>query len=347
MTNKDEQVSLKDIIIKSREWIRYLLSKWILIGAIGLTGGIIGFLYGYFAKPTYTASLSFVLQSNNNTGYLTGLASQFGIDLGVSTNDVFSGENIITLMNSQSIIKRILFREVPDSKDVLANMIARDLEMDKGWASNERTKNAFPFPTDANKLTPIQDSLVREMYKTVTEGFIHVSRPDKNASFYVVDATSKKELIAFYLAKYVVDETTKFYIETKTSVSKKNLGMLQKEADSLRILLSGAISSTASSYDKTYNLNPALQVERSSAQEGQLRVTALGTAYAEVLKNLEIAKMTLEKETPLYQVIDLPQMPLQATKPSTLFAMIIGGFIGGFIICLFLLLKKLSKEIMA
>jgi uncharacterized protein involved in exopolysaccharide biosynthesis len=345
MIKTEEQISLKEIILKFNEWFKFLLSKWILIILTGIIGASLGFLYAFLSKPTYTAAVSFVLQSDNNTNSLSGFASQFGIDLGGSNNNVFSGENIISLMNSQSMIKKILFRKADE--DVLANMIVRELKLDKGWSSNERTSKAFPFPDDITKLTPVQDSLLREMYDIIIKQYIQVSRPDKNASIYIVNAKAKNEKIAYYLVNNVVNETTKFYIDTKTSVAKKNLQLIQKEADSLKALLSGTIASTASDFDKTYNLNPAFQSARSSSQEGQLRITALATAYGEVLKNLEIAKITLLRETPLYQVVDSPQLPLKADKPSVVIWFILGGMIGFFICVLFLLSKKIGKDIMA
>jgi capsule polysaccharide export protein KpsE/RkpR len=182
------------------------------------------------------------------------------------------------------------------------------------------------------------------MYKNVKDNLLTVSRPDKNLSIYVVSTTSKNEILAYYLTKYLVEVTSKFYIDTKTSVAKNNLVMLQHEADSLGRILSGSIASTARVYDNTFNLNSALQAQRAPAQEGQLRVGALGTAYGEVIKNLELAKITLQKETPLYQVIDQPHLPLEAEKPGKLMSLFIGGFIGGFLALIFFLCKKILSS---
>jgi uncharacterized protein involved in exopolysaccharide biosynthesis len=71
-------------------------------------------------------------------------------------------------------------------------------------------------------------------------------------------------------------------------------------------------------------------VQRSGAQQSQARAAALGQAYGQVLQNLELAKITLLKETPLYQVIDEPTLPLEADKPGRLTSIIIGGFFAGF-----------------
>lgn len=46
----------------------------------------------------------------------------------------------------------------------------------------------------------------------------------------------------------------------------------------------------------------------------------MGTAYAELLKNLELAKYTLLKQTPFMQVIDEPKFPLEKkTYPMLLY----------------------------
>jgi hypothetical protein len=191
----------------------------------------------------------------------------------------------------------------------------------------------------------VQDSLVRFVYEKVTDAYIDVARPDKIESIFVVKTTSKDELFSQYLTKNIVDVTAKFYIETKTKTAKDNLDMLQHEADSLRTLLSGSISSTAEVYDYTYNLNPAYQAQRAPAQEGQMKVEVLGTAYGEVVKNLELAKITLQQETPLYQIIDEPRLPLVAEKPGKLFSLIAGGLLAGFVLILFYLLKKAYRAL--
>jgi uncharacterized protein involved in exopolysaccharide biosynthesis len=66
----------------------------------------------------------------------------------------------------------------------------------------------------------------------------------------------------------------------------------------------------------------------------------LGVAYGEIVKDIEIAKITLLKETPLYQIIDEPVLPLEMQKESRLKWLLIGGFLGGFIMIVFFTVKK-------
>lgn len=341
--SNDDEISLKEVFLKIDSFFRFLLSKWLILLIAGIMGGGIGLLIAIYTKPTYTGTLTFVLSTGSKSD-LSGLASQFGFDMGGSGgNDVFSGDNILTLFKSEKMIRYVLFKKPPVANDILANIIVKEWEWDKNWMKKKRTNNQFPFPSDTAKLTPVQDSLLREVYGRILKDALTVNRTDKKLSVYEVSTKTTNEIFACYLTRYLMDETAKFYIETKTSISKINLRMLQREADSLRGLLGGAISSTASEEERTFNLNPALQAQRAPAQKSQVRATVMATAYGEVVKNLEIAKITLQKETPIYQIIDEPEIPLKAKKASKLLYIVIGGGIIFFLTAGLLLIRKKLK----
>ena len=341
-----EEISLKEILITIREWVAYLFSKWLIIFIVGFAGALTGMLYAWFYTPKYSASLNFILANStqSNAGIL-GLASQFGIDLSSGDNSAFTGNNIIGLMKSRKMIQQALLQKPAGSNQSLLNLYCVNNKLAKGWQKSVRFKNAYPFPDSFSKMSRIQDSLFRAIYEAVQKANLDVSIPDKTQSIYNVICTSNDEIFSFYLTKYIVDVTSAFYIDTKTSMAKNNLAMLQHEADSLQNLLGGAITSTAAQTDVTFNLNPAYQVQRSSSQKSQVQATVWGTAYGEVVKNLELAKITLQKETPLYQVIDEPSLPLVMQKPGRLLSAITGGMIAGFLICGFLLIKKIFSNL--
>lgn len=340
--NNSGDISLKELLYKVRKAWRYLLKQWLIILIFAILGGVVGLVYAITQKPVYNSSLSFVLSSSEGSkvGSLSGFAGQLGIDLGGGQNDAFSGDNITTLMTSQRMIRKALFRKSPASQETLINIIAKDLKFVKKWNNNKRTKNCYPFPDDINLLSPVQDSLFKEMYDIMLKKHVIVEKPNKKQSIFVASTTFSNELISAFLPKYLVSETAEFYIATKTKLAKQNLEMLQREADSLRRLLSGTISYTASSFDQTFNLNSAYQVERARTQEGQMKATVVGNAYGEVLKNLEIAKITLQKETPLFQIIDEPSMPLKREKTGKIKALLIGAFLSGFMAAFIIIIRK-------
>lgn len=341
MPEEKKEITVRDIIQSIQKIFKYLFSKWMIILIAGIIGGVIGLVYAFVAKPEYMATTSFILSDNSNSqSMLAGIASQVGINLSSSSEDAFSGDNIISLMGSGSMVEKALLLKPDKGNENLANLIARELKLDVAWQKQDRTKNAFPFPDSASQFKPVQDSLLREIYNYVEKYLLTIVKPDDQQSVYRVTTTSKNEIISYWLTKYLVNVTSDFYINTKTSVARQNVQMLNHEADSLRGLLGIAITNAASETDRTFNLNQAYQVQRSSSELSQANATVAGTAYGEIVKNLEIAKINLMQLTPLYQIIDDPKMPLIANKPHKLSSLIIGGFLGGFIIILYLLIRK-------
>jgi uncharacterized protein involved in exopolysaccharide biosynthesis len=81
-------------------------------------------------------------------------------------------------------------------------------------------------------------------------------------------------------------------------------------------------------------------------QKIQTKIQITGTTYAELVKNVEILKLELVQQTPLIQVIDAPIMPLEREGFGKIKGIIFGGFLGGFLIVIWLLAVYFYKRIM-
>ena len=345
MNQETQTFSFKRLFVDAKDLFAYLLSKWYLIAIVGVLGGLLGIVYAYMKTPTYTGDLTFVLADGNTPSGLSSLVSQFGIDFNSGGNDVFSQDNVMYLMTSRKMLSRALFRKLPDSSETLINLYIQSEKLEQNWKKDARIAKAYPFPSNYAALTPLQDSLFKEIYTTISTKVFSVQQPDKKVSLFQVTTTYKDPRFACYLTKYLVDESSSFYIETKTSIARQNLSMLQHEADSLQARLNGNIVNAATEIDRTFNLNPAFQVQRVPVQKNQVDAAVTQAAYTEVVKNLEIAKITLEKAFPIYQLLDEPSLPLKQEKPGRLLSGIVFGGIAVLITVLFFALKFfLSKQ---
>ena len=63
-------------------------------------------------------------------------------------------------------------------------------------------------------------------------------------------------------------------------------------------------------------------------------VEVLNTMYLELVKNIEVSKLTLLNQTPIIQVIDRPTLPLEDTKLSPVLVFVI-SFVLSFLISVF------------
>ncbi len=325
------------------EILLYLLKRWyFLVLAIGLGAG-----YGYYKthkiRPTYTASYTFVLSTDQRGGGngLAGLASQLGFDGSTSNSDnIFSGDNIIELFKSRKLVGSALLSVIDtNTHQTLLNYIAQ-----KQYSMIY--KRVGPLGNEPPRYTKSQTMLYRMIIGRVASSFL-VFKKDKKLIFYIINASSTDPDIAYYIAKTVLDQTSKYFIETKTKISANSVNLLQHEADSLGNVLSKTFSSTAAMNDRTYNLNPSITVQRSGSTFNQAKATAFAGAYTEVMRNLEIAKINLQRETPLYRIIDEPELPLQAVAPSKLRFIAYTISIALFLTILTLIAVRFHKEILA
>lgn len=340
-----ENVSIKELIVKLKIWFKYLLSKCIYIISFILLGALAGLGYSLFSKPIYTAKTTFALEENGRSsgGLLdqySGLASMAGIDIGGSGNSLFQGENIIELYKSRLMLQRALLSPVSaNSKQLLIN---RYLTLNK---SKKQLSDLFiNIKTDTNNklLTRLQDSVLQEAVEDINKNILKVQKPDKKLSIIEVDVLSKDETFSKCFDEQIVKNVNEFYIQTKTKKSLDNLAILQHQTDSVRSILNRAISTAAMVTDATPNLNPTKLILRTTADQSRANAEANKAILSQLIQNLELAKMSLRKETPLIQVIDSPTYPLKIKKVGKLIGMVIGAFLAGLITIIVFTLKKVS-----
>jgi hypothetical protein len=350
-TEKDDELTLVDLIRITKEWWRYFLSKWVIIVIVGLLGGVLGFFYAKTKKVLYKAELTFALEESGSGGLggALGLASQFGLDFGGggAGGGVFSVDNLLQLMKSRSMVEKALLTEVSidGNNQTLAEYYIAYNKMREGWENDPNMKSVrFLSGADRSKFTMQQDSILGLLYEEFSGKSLTVEKIDKKSTIIAMNVISGNELFSKYFTTVLAEEVSDFYIETKTKKSAQNLAILQHQTDSVRRELNSAISGVASSSDANPNANSALQRLRVPSQKRQFDVQVNQAILSVLVQNLELAKVSLRKETPLIQVIDSPILPLKNTKLSKRNSVIVGGILAGFLILAFLAAKKILDE---
>jgi uncharacterized protein involved in exopolysaccharide biosynthesis len=348
----DDEISLKELVLKIKEWYNFLLTKWKLILLAGVLGGLIGLTYAYFQKPIYKASLTFAMEEEKTGGgglsSALGLASQLGIDLGSSAGGAFAGANLMELMKSRKLVEKTLLSPitVKDKTQSLADYYLDFSETKEGWTEKSNLQNVnFPIDADRAKFTLQQDSILFDIYKEVVKENLIIAQKDKKISIINIDVNSTNEQFAKVFCETLAKETSDYYVEIKSRKARLNVDILQKQTDSIRAELNGAITGVAAATDNVFNLNSAMNVKRVPSARRQVDVQANTAMLTSLVTNLEMSKMALRKETPLIQIIDRPIFPLEKEKVSKLKSLVLGGFLAGFLTVLYLIFTSLYKKI--
>ncbi|ODT34949.1 MAG: lipopolysaccharide biosynthesis protein [Sphingobacteriales bacterium 41-5] len=353
VAKQEDEVSLRDMILNFQKWAKYLLSKWYLILAFGILGAGIGYWYAASKKPVYTATTTFVLETGEKggLGQYAGLASMVGIDIGGGGGDLFQGDNIMELYKSRTMIERSLLSPVAESgnNELLIHRYIAFNGLRKKWKDKAELRNISFTP--ANKYAGareqlLHDSIMGIVVKDINKNYLTVAKPDKKLSIVKVDVKAKDELFAKAFNEQLVARVNDFYITTKTKKSLENVAILQRKADSVRWVMTGAIYRAARVVDATPNLNPTRQAQRAApVQSAQVSAEVNKEVLPELIKNLELSKISLSKDTPLIQVVDEPVLPLNIDRISKLKAVIIGGMLLGILSIVILWSRKTIKNL--
>jgi hypothetical protein len=346
----NDEISLKELIDKGKEWFSYLLSQWKVIVLAGIIGAGLGVAYSFSKKPIYTATLSFVLEGEKSgAGGLGSLASSFGLDLGGNGGGgIFTGSNLTELFKSRAMVEQTLLSPViVDGKTIsLAEMYIQNNGWRDQWNDTPKFK-AIQFLPDTKRkyLTRVHDSILGVMYQNLSKNGLVVDQKDKKVAIISIDVSSTNELFSKYFTESLVKEVSDFYVTTKSKKARDNMNILERQTDSIRGALNGAITGVAVANDNTFGLNPAMNVRRAPSARRQVDVQANTAILTELVKQTELAKVTLRKETPLIQVIDQPILPLKKEKFGKAKGLVLGGFLAGFLTVIFLIVRRILKQL--
>jgi hypothetical protein len=341
--DKDQTKSARATLILIHSAYRHILSKSLILLTVGILGGVAGIIYAWMQKPDYIAELTFAPENDKGggLGMYAGLAAQFGVDIaGGNSGGAFEGENLSAFLKSNLLIEKTLLTPVviASKKDLLINhFIAIE---QAGSTDNGQTKT-YRFPENYQYGNRSTDSILKGISTHVTNA-LTVDRADKKLNIIKVKMKFGHEEFAKLFVEHLVNNGIDYYVDYRSGKSRTNVALLQRQADSVKSLITGGISTVAASND--LNINPLRQVVRAGVQRKQVDLQVNSKVYEELVKQLEISKISLRRETPFIQIIDTPRLPLEKKKLGRLKGGVIASFALFFITFCYLLTRFFWKD---
>ena len=342
----EDKISLIFLYERLKDWILFLFSKsgTIVLGTLCILFFTIS--YNYLVKPTYFARTTFVLDndSTSSMGDLSSLASLAGINASsfIDASSLFQIDNIQELYRSNTMIKKTLLSTANDGKKDF-KLIDRFIEVEKlknKWDKLGVNINNFE---STKAISRTKDSLIKELIKTIKKENLIVDKPSRKTTILEIGFDHKDEILAKTFNENLVKIVNQFYNKTKTLKTGSNLKILQRQSDSVKIVLDTSIMLLAEIDQSIPNPNPLSKVNLVPYQKAMIDVQANSAIYQELLKQLELAKVTHRNNMPLIQVIDSPNYPLENSRWKLL-KTIVYGIIMGSIFSIFSLSFKRTMD---
>ena len=307
-----------------------------LVLIVVLIGAALGLAYSIFKPVRYNAEITFSVEDSKSIGggLLSSLGGSIGMDIGSlagSGNGVLSGDNVLSLLKSKSMMAECLKTPYPianntsstktnaaadsNNKSAIANYTIADRYADvyglrEKWAGNEKIGRVIYFGQPDQNVR-LQDSLLKLIIKRIEEKELSVVKPDKKLSFFSIAINTKDELMSLMITKGIIKIATDFYVDAKVGRLKNNIERLEKRTDSISSLLNQQTYSATEDARLLLNVNPADINAPVYSEISQRDKMVLTTIYAELMKNLEVSKAALIQETPTVQIVDQTGFPLE------------------------------------
>ena len=345
MSLPNNTVALTDIIASAKNFIKFIQSKIKLLGLLIVLGGVLGLVYYFITSPKYQATATFIVEEKSSGSGLAGMAGQLGFDISSLTGGnagLFDGDNILEIIKSRNIIESVLLSKV-EIADSANNKTLADLYYETSGLKNKLEGKSndlanLNFSNIKNGVghTILQDSVLYMMIEKINKDNLNVQRTNKKGSIISISTNSTNPQFSKLFSERLLNETSEMYIKIKVGNLSSNINRLQNKADSLQALLNR--TSYQSAALNTFDANEAYKSSAVPEEMSQRDKLVLNTLYAEVVKNVEILRISLINQKPIIQVLDLPKFPLVNQQKSFLIIELIGLLAGLVIGLLYLLL---------
>jgi len=298
-------------------------------------------LFYIIEKPKYEANASFVLMEGTGSkgGGLASLGSQFGIDigsLGGQSNSIFTGDNIYDIFKSKTIVEKVLLSEFNDEIKGAQKKTFADIYLKMypsfvnsfilGKKSNIGTFYGYDNNLHADRT---KDSLLSKIFDKVIKNNLLVQKSNKKGSIIQVRLTTNNELFSKHFTEKLIEEVKTFYLNINNTNTQIVLSSLQKKADSLQ----GLLYQKSLQSNSLLNANNGLKSYIATEEISQKDKTVAYTLYSEVIKNIELTKMSQAQQTPIFQIVETPRLPLE-NKKMKFYELFLIGLVGGYILSL-------------
>ena len=312
--NIEELFSVRLLFIRLKKSLSFIKQQNKEILFILITFIFLFISYNYMLRPTYFARTTFVLdtKSSEKIGDLSSIASLAGISSSslFDENSLFQIDNIQDLYRSDVMIKKTLLSlgNFGNKSEIIINRMARFNNDVKKWS-----KQNISFK-NSELVNRSQDSVIKVLTETIKEDHLIVNKPSRKTTILEVGFDHRDQELAKVFNENLVEIVNDFYLKTKTLKTGKNLEVLKKQSDSVKNILNYSIQILAELDEKIPNSNPLLKTNETAYQKVLVDVQANTVIYEELVKQLELARVTHRNNTPLIQIIDTPILPLKNSK---------------------------------
>ena len=349
----DDEITLKELILKIQEYGWELWRNWWLIALIALPFILYKVYDTVTTEPIYPAKLTFMVDEDEGNA-LAGMSSILGqIGLGGIRRGKYNLDKILEISKSRRVLQMALFAKanLNGKNDYLANHLIGQFDFHEKWMDDTTGMKNFLFTRDFTEhFNPAEFRALKSLQNLLngseSQVGIYNTSYSEDTGIMSLRIESPTEGLSIALVDTIFTKLAVYYVEKSTEKSQSTYELMKTKTDSLGNALNSAEYNLANFVDRNQNVY--------SATEGTLKRTRLASQvqrlqlmHGEALKNLEFADFSLQSKTPFIALIDDAIPPIAPIVPSLIKSLIIGILLGSMIGVTFVLGRKIYRDAMA
>ncbi len=347
-THKDDEIDLIALLKTVFVARRFVIKTTILFAVLGVILALV--------SPTkYTASAKFVpqLSEGRTNSSLGGLASLAGINLSAimgSQPQEISPSLYPQIAESIPYRLALLEAKVGSNETSFRNYI---LDQSSGLAILPLLKKyTIGLPGLLfNKQTDNNETLDNSLFQVTKEDrglFNFLAQVlsidvDDQEGLVSISVELSDRMVAAQLAQSATDLLQSNIIEFKSQSARNNLDFIERQHESKRQEFEEVQDSIAIFKDQNLNITSSLYQNQLSRLESQFTVTS--SVFQELAGQVEQAKIQVNKDTPIFTIIEPVSVPLERSKPRRAMVVIIWTFLGAVFSVGWVLVKSPLQQI--
>ena len=332
--NKDDEIDLIALLKTVFVARRFVITITVMFSALGIVLALV-------SPVRYTATSMFMpqLSERQSSSSLGGLASLAGVNLsaimGGQPQEIApslypqiaeSSPYRMALLETPVGESQISFRDYILGQDRGVSIIALIKKYTIGLPSLLFSSNNTEPTPQTNTLFDISEE-DRGLFEVINQ-VLSVKVDDKEGLVSIsVEFSDRK--IAAQLAQAATDLLQTKIIAFKSQSARNNLQFVQSQFDAKRQEFEQIQDSIAMFKDQNLNITSSLYQNQLTRLESQFTVTS--SVFQELAGQVEQAKIQVNKDTPIFMIIEPVSVPLKRSKPKRTTMVVIWTFLGGVI----------------
>ncbi len=329
-------------------------NKWTILIATIISAAL-GIFIAINIPNEYSSQVQILpeLESKDAAGGLSkfkSLAGLAGVDLGsMGGTEAVRPDLYPNILQSTPFLMGVM------NMKVYASKYRRTMEMSKFMEENanqslstrifgksEEKEKDMPFinpktiPLETIRLDKKQDDLIKELQKRVGTTL------DKKTGVISISAKMQDPVIAATIVRYAQDYLTEYVVKYRTQKSKSDIKFLEDRIGEAKRRYDNALYSYSSYQDRNKGL--FLNIAKDEGKKLQYEVDLSYNLYSELAKQLEEAKIKIQRETPIFKVLEPAQIPVIKSEPKRS-VMVLGIAFLGMILTMLVILAKNYKSL--